>query len=110
MFRIVVALSLAIFISGPAAADCDCTQHLGACQASGRLDLSNQTLTFRAGTNQCAQITYSVDGEPGSITITGGTGSTDYLVTNPGRQPKLDLELVLGLRDDRRRSISEPVC
>jgi hypothetical protein len=63
-------LLLASFVPPAAAQQCDCSRHIGQCSA--HMTLRGQRLDFSASTRQCAQITYSVNGEPGSITIAGG--------------------------------------
>jgi hypothetical protein len=60
---------------------CDCNQKLGKCNANKTYD--GGQISFTADTNQCAQIIYSVDGAPDSITITDGAGSIDYTPTRP---------------------------
>ena len=72
------------------AQDCDCSHYSGQCTA--RMILRGQHLTFSASTTQCAQITYSANGEPSSITISGGAGSTDYLITDHNRRPTLSVD------------------
>ena len=62
------------------ARDCNCSRKLGDCVASG--SLVNETLTLHANTDRCAQIIYYVDGQPSSMTIQDGNGSTDFFRTN----------------------------
>jgi hypothetical protein len=72
------------------AAECDCSTHIGSCSASGKF--SGEHLLFSANTNKCAQITYSVDGQPGSITVTDGVGMMDYFKTNKSSQHQLSVD------------------
>lgn len=71
------------------AQDCDCSSFTGTCTASVKLE--NQRLEFRTNTNQCAFISFSINGDPGSITIKGGSGETDYLRTSR-KVPALDVD------------------
>jgi hypothetical protein len=87
----ITAAILAVSISA-AYAECDCSQHTGTCQATGTLDLAKQLLTFKTSTTACAQVTYSVNGDPSSVTVSGGAGSTDYLVTNPGHNASIAID------------------
>ena len=73
---------LAWMVSRADAQECDCNRHIGVCQATGNLDLQQEKLSIRANTNQCAQVIYYVDEQPGSMTVTGGFGVTDFFRTN----------------------------
>jgi len=78
-----VILCLMVWICFKAGAqECDCNRHIGVCQATGSLDLQREKLSIRANTDQCAQVIYYVDEQPGSMTITGGFGATDFFRTN----------------------------
>ena len=48
-----------------------------------------EALTLRADTNQCAQITYDINGDPDSMTIRGGIGTNTIPILNPGRRRDL---------------------
>jgi len=65
------------------AIECNCSRKIGSCSATVRL--KQNTLIFQSNTNQCAQVVYDVNGEPSSITLTYGEGSTEYL----GRDPQI---------------------
>ncbi len=90
--RTALAAGLLVWSQAGFAAECDCAQHVGSCSATGTLDLTHQVINFRAATQECAQITYTINGEPSSVTIKGGEGAADYLVTNPNAHPQLAVE------------------
>lgn len=85
-FTIAFALMFA-FASQAMADGCNCSRHVAACSAQGNLD--GETLTLRADTNQCAQITYDINGDPDSMTIRGGVGTNTIPILNPGRRRDL---------------------
>lgn len=89
-------------------AECDCSQRAGNCKATGKIDVAEQSINFRSGTDQCIQITYSVDGEPSSVTIRGGSGAVDYLITNRSKRPRLDIDSCTICRDPERKEKAEP--
>lgn len=72
-----------LFVNSGYAIECNCSKHIGACSANVRLQ--QNTLVFQSNTNQCAQVVYEVNGEPSSITLTYGEGSTEYI----GRDPQI---------------------
>ena len=93
MRRVLAAIACCVGLSAAAwAGQCDCSKHFGTCSASAQLDLPRQTITFQSTTKACAQIVYSVAGEPSSVTIQGGSGATDYLVTNPNGDHSLKVD------------------
>ena len=71
------------------AQSCDCTQKLDECTPDAKYN--GRQIFFSASTRQCAQITYDVDGEPSSITITDGKGAVDYTPADPGHKPKISV-------------------
>ena len=71
------------------AQSCDCSTRTGSCSSTARLE--GQRLYFSATTQQCAQVIYSLDGEPSSITITGGAGDLEYLRTRTG-DPRVSVQ------------------
>jgi len=82
--RLFLTLLAGLTLSSAAFADeCDCSRHLGACTATATLEAPEQRIGFQGSSSQCEQIIYSLDGQPSSVTIRGGSGSADYLVTNP---------------------------
>ena len=91
MYCAVVAwIVLVELVASATAQTCNCSQRVGECSA--KMNLTGQTLSFTATTQQCARITYSINGDPGVITIRGGDGRTDYLVTNRERRPTLSVD------------------
>jgi len=80
-------------------ADCDCSQFSGSCRASG--SIAGQTLTIRSSANQCSMVTFSINGEPGTLTVSGGSGSTSYLATSL-RQPQLSIHSCSVCTDNSR--------
>lgn len=83
-----VCLVAAFEISDPAAATtCDCSQKLASCNAKYSYD--GASISFTVGTNQCAEITYDVDGDPSAVTVTDGIGTVPYTPSVPGRRPAI---------------------
>ncbi len=50
-----------------------------------------RALNFTSSSPKCSQIIYDVDGQPGSITVTGGSGSMDYFKTNRSERHQLSI-------------------
>lgn len=89
--RCVAAILLFVLVwpASAFATACDCSRKTGSCAASG--SIVGQTLIIRTGTRQCAMVTFSINGDPGSLTIAGGEGSTSYLATS-SRRPVLTID------------------
>lgn len=64
-----------------ASATCDCNQKLGTCTANKTYD--GAKITFTVSTKQCALVTYTVDDDPTSVTVTDGKEQVDYTPTRP---------------------------
>ena len=93
MLRALVAIVCFLCLSATAwAGQCDCSVKHGACGAVAQIDLPRQSITFQSNYKGCAQIIYSVAGEPSSVTIQGGSGTTDYLVTNTNGDHSLKVD------------------
>lgn len=83
-----VLILLANATNAAADGSCDCSVKKGPCLANA--SIRGNFIVFKAGTQQCAQITYSVEGDPDSITIKGGSGSIDLMSTKPN--PHVDVD------------------
>lgn len=56
---------------------CNCSIKKGSCSATA--SFSTNSVLVKSSSNQCSQIIYSLNGDPGSITIKGGQGSIEWL-------------------------------
>jgi hypothetical protein len=78
----ILVAALAFFASAAASAKtCDCSQNLGSCTAKG--SYSAGVIRLSVDTRQCAQVTYDVDGDPRSDTVTDGSMTIDYTPSQP---------------------------
>lgn len=90
--KFIASLIFAVLISITAAqaAECDCSSYSGSCSATGKF--VGERLNFTSSSLKCSQIQYYVDGEPGSITITGGRGSMNFFKTNKSAKHQLSVD------------------
>ena len=58
-------------------AACNCSRHIGACSATISA-ISGENAHIRVNTPRCAQVSYYVDGNPSSTTVTGGSGDQTW--------------------------------
>ncbi|EJN13174.1 hypothetical protein PMI42_03466 [Bradyrhizobium sp. YR681] len=72
-----VALLLSPGREAAAQAACNCSVKLGSCFA--RISFRHEVAHISVNTSQCAQVAYSVNGNPTAATITDGSGDQDWL-------------------------------
>jgi hypothetical protein len=75
-----VLLAAALLLSpgreAAAQAACNCAVKLGSCSA--KIRMGHEVAHISVNTSQCAQVAYSVNGNPTATTITDGSGDQDW--------------------------------
>jgi hypothetical protein len=81
--KLLLTVGAFLFLIPAASADCDCNTVAGRCQAN--VTLTGNTLEISASANQCAWVTFHVNGTPQSSTFNGGRLDQEWRGAMPGR-------------------------